>query len=1142
MGILVGFSPTNIFVHLREKQMDKQVRYLPDLTAKNLNNKVEKERHHLKRQIKNRIIVPIYGCFYKEKLIVKDVFNKKFLKHGRDYFLGGYRPQYSKYADGEVYSFIVINNDKVSESIEISYQAYGVAAVDNSIVTAKLLEDNFSTYDIVPYNKIKNLPKDFTPSLHYHDIGDIKEFQLLLFYLDQIRFCILADNKELYAYLAKIESSIEAIMERALNNYDDLVYQKIKKYYDDFSLAMFGLDKVKNYPLMNFEDGFTIGDKTHSKMFSDLGEKYFSLKALEGLSKGIYSTLVNIEKTHLGYFKETTVVPSVEFLESLVIGASITIPRLDSIEITEEIKKLYPDLEVKDCRYLVKKVSNRVGNKNSCYVYIHRDSGRTYVMVGYMQNNEYKTIFYKIASSIDGEVIINNINKHILDYDNPHLDDKRDVDLSKVENLPIATKEDIICNLPVRKYITLRNLLLFMKRFKTGTKNVTEIYEQLSPRSEARLMQTIFSACGSWKNIDPNKIELCRVIQKEEDPWIYISESTTQMWEGDEVLIFTISCSDHYVNKTFVYKLVLDSTVIFTDALTIPLAQALEENFSQEFERWTREVSIPESEGMTEEELIFKTFVKTFITLPSNSTQVIFRTNFRQNPVFRSVELYENGAEVPTIVPVKKEPVKVKFNLYNFDEASDSIKDLIANSNHVTIKPDPSALEILINKQDGGLLSCFFKIITDNFSTDWMSGFEFDWHLSQGRFKFLPTDPLDESGELFLENGLFVNLANFRDDASGSKQTDKVKIEIRAGWVYNGGWEEEGSINYGTLPLKIKVRSTTGGYKNMDLLTTIQELNRTTPVVDVGEQEPMTLNASNVNENTKAICRVEYDMQTRLIEIINYSDQTTSSTTTTTTTTTTSTTSTSTTSTTTTTTTTTRPPTSTTTTTTTTTRPPEKYGIGGFYSTPPNNLIHTDDTHVNRVIFCKEALTLQDFNPTYQWSSIRGSKNSSDKLHIYLKIGLIENFGGNLPNSSFVDGLEITHYKRLKTPTSNSYYEKSGPNCDVNIDPVTGLIDISINPGSIEIYNPGYYSGKEDGAIGIRIRGGLFFNPLSLYESDNIKIVIALVRYFGNTKSYEQSGYIFRHYSPCGTINLTDDNEFLYEINASKSSDAFPDD
>jgi hypothetical protein len=199
---------------------------------------------------------------------------------------------------------------------------------------------------------------------------------------------------------------------------------------------------------------------------------------------------------------------------------------------------------------------------------------------------------------------------------------------------------------------------------------------------------------------------------------------------------FTVSCPDHYVNKTFVYKLVLDSTTIFTDALTIPLAQAIDENFAQEFERWTREVSIPDSEGMTQEELIFKTFVKTFITLSSNSTQVIFRTNFRQNPVFRGIELYENGSEVPEIVPVKKDPVKVKFNLYNFDEASDSIKDLIANSNHVTIKPDPSALEILINKQDGGLLSCFFKIITDNFSTDWMSGNEFDWHLSQGRFKF----------------------------------------------------------------------------------------------------------------------------------------------------------------------------------------------------------------------------------------------------------------------------------------------------------------------------------------------------------------------------------------------------------------------
>ena len=58
--------------------------------------------------------------------------------------------------------------------------------------------DNY--YNIL---ELKNIPRE---DWRTH----IKEFQLLLFYLDQIRFCILADNKELFSYLAKIEKIIEA--------------------------------------------------------------------------------------------------------------------------------------------------------------------------------------------------------------------------------------------------------------------------------------------------------------------------------------------------------------------------------------------------------------------------------------------------------------------------------------------------------------------------------------------------------------------------------------------------------------------------------------------------------------------------------------------------------------------------------------------------------------------------------------------------------------------------------------------------------------------------------------------------------------------------------------------------------------------
>lgn len=869
--------------------MDKQVRYIPDITSFNKNNRVENEKHHLKRQIKNRIIVPVYGCFYKNKLVIRDVFNKKILKHKKDYFLGGYRPNYSKFVDGEIYSFIIINNDKVSESISIDYQAYGVHQSENSVVTTELLENGFPDNGHIPFSKLKNLPLDFNSSFHYHDIGDIKKFELMLFYLDKIRFCIIANNKELMAYVQNFELTLLSILERANTEYENLVFKKIKDYYDSFSLSLFGLDKLKNYSLMNHDEGFTIGNGTHKPMFGELGEKYFSLKALEGLSKAIYSLYTNKEETNLGYYNEKLVVPSVDILESMPIGACITIPAIETITLDEEIKKLYPDLSIVDCRYLVKKVASRGKNKNSCYLYVHRDNSRTFVMVGNFEEGKYKTKYYKIASSLDGQVVIDEINKHILDYDNPHLDDKRDVNLSMMENLPIATKEDVICNLPVRKYITLRNLLLFMKRFKTGTKEVTEIYENLSPQNETRMMQTIFSACGSWKNIDVNKIELCKTVYKEEEPWIRITESTVNMWEAEEQVVFTIECSNHYLNKEFVYKLTLDSNILYTDALTIEIAKALDSNFSEEFERWTRVVGIEGGEGLTDEELIFKTFVKTFITLQSNTTQITFKPNFRENPIFRSIKEF-NNSEVYSVVAVKNNAIKTKLNLYDYDGVADAIGDLIASSAHVTIKPDPSALEILVKAQDGGDITVYFKIVTDNYTSEWLSYDDvYDQMFAEGRFQFLETTMGYGSEELFLMNGFFLNLANFRDDATGKENTGKVKVIVRAGWIYPRASESE--IVIGDLPLKIEARTTAGGYRERDLLTTIEETIKITNKLEAAEEEPYSVSLETLEDYTQEMCTVEYDMLTRRLTVnggSNSSTTTTSTTSTTSTTTTTS--------------------------------------------------------------------------------------------------------------------------------------------------------------------------------------------------------------------------------------------------------------
>lgn len=60
----------------------------------------------------------------------------------------------------------------------------------------------------------------------------------------------------------------------------------------------------------------------------------------------------------------------------------------------------------------------------------------------------------------------NGVFKHLLNQDNPHETDKEQVGLGNVENLPMATDEEVRNHAPVEKYITLRQALILFESLK----------------------------------------------------------------------------------------------------------------------------------------------------------------------------------------------------------------------------------------------------------------------------------------------------------------------------------------------------------------------------------------------------------------------------------------------------------------------------------------------------------------------------------------------------------------------------------------------------------------------------------------------------------------------------------------------------
>jgi hypothetical protein len=103
---------------------------------------------------------------------------------------------------------------------------------------------------------------------------------------------------------------------------------------------------------------------------------------------------------------------------------------------------------------------------------------------------ETATISFQLSEQNFADVI-----NHLGDTTNPHSDTKEDVGFDLLENLSVATKEDVLAQIAVRKYLTAENLQLYMKGFMAGQVDNNEI----KPDPKINVMKRfdiVFSDCG----------------------------------------------------------------------------------------------------------------------------------------------------------------------------------------------------------------------------------------------------------------------------------------------------------------------------------------------------------------------------------------------------------------------------------------------------------------------------------------------------------------------------------------------------------------------------------------------------------------------------------------------------------------------
>ena len=425
-------------------------------------NKIQNEQHSSFDSF-SKIIVPVFGNYYGESLVVEDD-QGLILTRGTDFACIEYNQTESLKYGKEIYSAIVVPVDTLS--VVISYQALGG---DSSFKRQELL-NIYSSINLtdppINYTDIQNIPLEFKPEDHIHGMDTVYGFEFIIKTLVRIKKAI--ETTELPAYgslLSYVDNIIQQLKDRNEIFYENETPVYVEKFLQGLNKVYFDIENLANLSAATEIDGQRTGTKVFAP--SDLTEnKYGTLQSLIGLKTVLYKTLLLKQPVGLGYKERQYHLPIRESVIQSPNGATFSYIS-EASAIDQGIAydhDLYPIGSAFDTDITITKVSNGTNSRNG--VITAHDQKKMQSYLGEISTgNQGKFSWKRITNTDEIDRLIKVIDSHIVDYGNPHEETKFDIGLSEVENLPVVNKEDLRAIRSVHKYLTFDSLLYFMRTF-----------------------------------------------------------------------------------------------------------------------------------------------------------------------------------------------------------------------------------------------------------------------------------------------------------------------------------------------------------------------------------------------------------------------------------------------------------------------------------------------------------------------------------------------------------------------------------------------------------------------------------------------------------------------------------------------------
>ena len=390
-----------------------------------------------------------------------------------------------------------------------------------------------------------------------HDLGDVANMDVLLYGLERLRSVLLwsvntSVQSIIQLTIGAIDSHIANIFSTADTEYINMLIDLRNSIIENGV----GLDKVANLPLAVISDD---EDKREDKDFLDDNtvivhtdhDKYVATQVLSYIKEKLYSELITRVDTAIDYKTTEYETNALGMTTAIDVPIGMSIDRImkEDEELTPKIldrlgqgttfilyplatslakyprvdKTVYPSDKDTSVYWAITKIAEVPDGKGSVLLGTNMSTGELYGArlrvnnVGAVSISWDPFIWDNVPKveydPVTGKPIYNEVlpfaalfREHINDFNNPHKVRKIQTQLGLVENLPVATKSDIISRSGARKYITYDMLLLYAKAFLTGEKDCREIDED-DPTAED--YQMIFAPCGYCGDLDEIKVPTC---------------------------------------------------------------------------------------------------------------------------------------------------------------------------------------------------------------------------------------------------------------------------------------------------------------------------------------------------------------------------------------------------------------------------------------------------------------------------------------------------------------------------------------------------------------------------------------------------------------------------------------------------------